>query len=152
VSKFDAATVLDALEYDFTRYGGSKGEIPEPSDKQLLAFMKSLAETMQQAFSREAKTPEGNAVRLQVVTDQKPSEIFNALADLTNEEMLENQRPMMEAISKLCSGTPSVEEIFMVPFRRRMLFVAWLLKELNPEAAGAGSTSLPLPPGLRVGA
>lgn len=121
---FNAGTVVEPLEYDFTRFGGRKSEIPEPSDDQVLKMyseMDTLVKSLAGEFVDLPKNPSAQ-------------DLVESLNQLT---MSESYGPMLEGMtqiySDLCSNAPTVEELNQLPPRIRTLFFQWMAKQMRPE-------------------
>lgn len=127
--KFDAATVVDPLDFTFKPHVNAEGTIREPSDDQIQKFLDAYKE-----LTRE--------LRGQIPEDIDPTDIMammDAMDNLPPDILVESSTKMAEICSKLCSGFPSVEQILALPPRIRNPFYAWLQGEvLNPEAATGG--------------
>lgn len=108
MSGFSAASV-DALEYDFTGFRRQDGQgactgagtIPEPSEAALDAFLAKWGE----------------------LRSMSPEELEAKSATLVNE--------LREALSELCSGTPSLEELKQLPPRVLRGFFRYIMVELT---------------------
>ena len=46
MSKFDAATAVEEMEYDFSKYVGGVGVIPEPTTGQMNTYVVSMRRLM----------------------------------------------------------------------------------------------------------
>lgn len=131
---FNAGTVVEPLEWDFTKYKAGKGVTPEPSDEQLSAFFKAMMAAAQ---------TEGTA-ELQAITDagEDQEKMLAAIAALP-EDALSGAKAMIAPYAALCSGSPSEAQLAKLPPRVRFAFFTWLSGELRPEAsAGAGKPVL----------
>lgn len=121
---FNAASVVEELDYDFTRFGGQKSKIPEPSKDKIVAYYNDLDELLKQVAGEHVKLPD------------KPTaqDLIEAVNLLT---MAESYGPMLDGMtlicSALCSNSPSVEELEQLPPRIRGLFFQWLGEQLRPE-------------------
>jgi hypothetical protein len=128
MSGFDAATVVEPLDYDFTKFGGRKGVIPEPSDAAIGTYYTQLDELLKSIAGEHVKLPD----------NPSPTDLLEALNQLT---MGESYAPMLEGTTeiyaKLCQNSPSVEELNMLPPRIRALFFQWMAKQLRPELDAA---------------
>lgn len=136
--KFDAGSVVDPLDYDFTTVNGykhrrAKGTIPEPTDEMITTFISDLRDLM-----KEAGSVVGDVAGLDLAN---PAEFFQQLDNYDPAKLLDIYKGMAAACSKLCSGQPSAEEIAALPIRIRVRFFQWLQQEVvSPEAVtGAGN-------------
>jgi len=141
--KFDAGSVVDPLDYDFTTVKGyphksAKGTIAEPSDEMITSFIADLRDLM-----KEAGAIVGDVAGLDLAN---PQEFFQQLDGYDPEQLLNVYRGMAAACSKLCSGRPSTEEISDLPMRIRVRFFAWLQQEVvSPEAETGGGVAVVTP-------
>ena len=115
--KFDAARVITSLDYDFTRFGGPKGTVPEPSDPQIFAYSKAMSELGEELG----------------INERDPKKIAAVAASLTETDMMEHAVRQAEITAALCGNHPSAEELMNVPPRVRAAFYGWLSEMLNPE-------------------
>lgn len=151
--QFDASGIVEGLECRLKPYADFDDVIPEPSDRQIAAFLKGLKDLMSGAL---ATMGIGDGTD---VTD--PDQMMKALDDLEPDKFVEVQDGMAALHAALCGevtdgdgnvttpGRPSKEQILAVPMRRRMLFYQWLQTEvMSPEAAapagGGQANHLPL--------
>ena len=133
--KFDAGAVVEPLDFDFTTVKGyphrrAKGDIPEPSDKQIATFLGKIRDIMKQAKG----LAEGSDI-----DPADPMGFLNQLDSYDPDKFLEVFQTMSDAYSELCSGTPSAEEISALPMRVRALFFAWIQGEVVSPEAGPGA-------------
>jgi hypothetical protein len=134
--KFDAGTVVEPLDYDFTTVKGyphhkAKGLIPEPSEKQIASFIGSLRDLMKDAG---AMVDGGDAEDI-----ANPMAFLKQLDSYDPAKFLDLYAGMSTAYADLCSGNPSVEEISALPLRVRLRFFAWLMEEVVSPEAGPGA-------------
>lgn len=126
MSHFDASTAVEVITFDFTKYGGGAGEIPEPTDEVLDNFfqglsitMGNLKESVKDMKDLDATDPESVQAALSAVqegdTMQKVSADLNVL------------------IAGLTQGSPSEEDIQRLPFRVKQAFLGWLTGQFSPE-------------------
>jgi hypothetical protein len=137
---FNAATVVEALDYTFEPYvPGCHGTIKEPSDEQIAEFldgMKALfAEGSQKGLKELEPDAQGNP---------DPESLLAGLDALSSSDTLAMMKKMNAVFSALCSGKPTALQIGKLPLRRRAAFFAWLQREVvSPEAGtGAGNGQL----------
>jgi hypothetical protein len=121
---FDAATAVEPMDWNFDKFGGGTGTVPEPSTEEMKLFQKDFARIMR----------DGNALEM----DSEES------VKLTEEEFEELQTKMSAisdrldvAISTLCKEQPSRAQVALLPFRVKTAFSRWLMEQFNPEAAAA---------------
>lgn len=163
---FNAGTILESLDYDFTALAGSpnnicglaeaKGTIREPTSLQVQAFMQASAREMQR-LRREARaavadsesaaddgTAAGNGTGEPAGDGDVTDEQLAVLADADAKRGSAARRREAAMYSKLCSGEPSADVLLLLPHRIMAEFGRWLVKEvMDPEAVtGAGSPHL----------
>ena len=137
---FDAGEVVSALDWDFTKAGvPATGTVPEPSDKQIGAFLDGLKKLYLSA--QQAGIP-GE------VDVSSPEDMMAALNALTGAAYVKFMSDLAGLFATLCSSQPSKEQLLKLPLRVRQHFYAWVQGEVvNPEAGtGAGNavvTALP---------
>lgn len=104
-----AADAVDVLDFDFTQiprddgngFVGGKGVVAEPSKDRITAFYEAFF-----------------AIR-RLATD--------ITAVPTGDEILD----LAQIVANVCNGTPTYDEIALLPPRYLGAFVRWLLKELT---------------------
>ena len=128
---FDASQ-YGALRYDFKKWGGIMGQIPDPSDEQIEQLMHRLREIAKEFGDEELDgldLDEASASELQAVLD---SDAKLRLADA--------QRALCEAYGELCQGSPDATALLSLPLRVRQGFFGWLQQKLlSGEASAADS-------------
>jgi hypothetical protein len=136
---FNAASVVEPLDYDLTAYvPGRKGVLKEPSDDQLTAFERAFYKETQRLRKLLGPLPDGD----------DPDEYLVALEKRENAavsaEVNRTWKIQAAFYAGLCSGEPSEADIMALPRRVRVHFFRWLREELvNPEAeAGAGTAEV----------
>jgi hypothetical protein len=128
--QFDAEGIVEPIKVRLLPYveGFDWTEIPEPTDRQIGEFMKGLKALMKSALTTMG-VEEGTDLA-------DPDQMVKALDDLEPDKFVEVMQQMAELHSALCSGTPSTEQLMLVPMRRRVHFYSWLQSEvMSPEAA-----------------
>jgi len=139
---FNAATVVEPLDYDFRTKENPKaihGVIKEPNDRQIADYMagvKKLVKTLQSDLPDALQTGSDDLTAL-----------FMAVDDLDPEIIVKFHDEMAGLFAALCSGEPSKEDLLTLPIRIRVVFYGWLQQEvMSPEVApGAGSNVTKLP-------
>lgn len=157
MAKFDAAVEVDALEFDFTAFGGPKGTIPEPTtdtinlyyarSKEALSNFKGVRELM-------------GTNKLEDMTEEQVQEALVKLEDIDPAELGDKMNKMSrQNVAILCGGkmnlppegapegtdpvftggSPTYEELELLPPRVFAAFQAWLVGELAPKK-GARAT------------
>jgi hypothetical protein len=123
---FQAEHIVEPLDYDFRPYVQAHGTIPEPTDKQIAAFLRGLKEVVDVV---QADLPDD-------VSADDPAAVLKAMDNLDPEKTIEQMGKMADVYAGLCSGTPTAEQISALPMRIRSIFFNWLQSEvMSPEAA-----------------
>src|SRR5580765_4958151 len=98
---FNAASIVEPMDYDITKFGGRKSEIPEPSDSQLVKMYADMDELVKELAGSFVELPKNPSAQ----------DLVESLNQLT---LNESYKPMLDGMtriySEVCSGTPSVEE------------------------------------------
>jgi hypothetical protein len=133
---FDASS-YGTLRYDFKRFGGVAGIIPDPSDEQIETFLRRLRE-----IAREFGTDDQQDVDLD---NASAEELTALLEDDANLRIADAQQAMVAAVAELCQGSPNAEQLLRLPFRVRQGFMGWLQRKLmSPEASAADTSGSPV--------
>lgn len=132
MGKFNAGTAVEAMEYDFTDYGGGAGVIPEPSDEVLDAFYQNLALVMDEVQEtvgdlQDLDISNIDAVQKALAATEGTSAIRKVSDSLTT------------LLADLTQGQPSAEDIARLPFRVKQAFMGWLVGQFNPEGGTPAS-------------
>lgn len=133
--KFNAADVVESLEWDFTACGVKhKGVTPEPSDKQIGAFLdglKRLFEDSQDLLPSDLENP-------------TPEQMLEAMSAVTGDAFVELMAETAGLFAELCSNSPSKLQLLDIPMRVRVHFYAYIQNEvINPEVGtGAGTAQV----------
>lgn len=139
---FNAAEVLEPLDYDFTSFNGPdgkplpKGTVPEPSSGAVKAYFRAMKDLAKEA--RRFKDIEKKLGNIDEISDEELAERM-ATVDEAEEGADELQRNQKVALAGLCSDNPSLEVLEALPFRIFMAFNKWLIGEINPKTAAPGS-------------
>lgn len=132
LSGFNAATVVEDLDWTFEPFVQAKGKIKEPNDDQINGFLKDFKAIVAEV---RAKVPT-------VAEDADPVDLMSALDDMDLDSVDELTGKLAGLYAALCSGEPSRETILALPPRRRAMFYGWLQQEvMNPEAAPAAGNA-----------
>lgn len=119
--KFDAGKAVPDLEYDFRKYGGGKGTIPEPSDEIMAKYSRDMAVLANEVSGEDIDPTDIRAV-------------MRAAAEVSESELIEQQEQAAEITAELCQKTPNKDDLMGLPPRVRRAFYGWLNGQLNPEA------------------
>lgn len=117
MSKFNAATAVESMEFDFTAFGGGAGAIPEPSTGQVDQFLKVL-----------------RGMTRTVNPNPTDAEAIEALKAITEDQANEMGNTLKQAMVDLCGGVFSLEDLDRLPYRVFAAFAGWLAGSLRPEA------------------
>lgn len=167
MAAFNAASILESLDWDFTslaeppngitELAGAKGTTPEPTSLQVQAFLQASAREMQRlrrdaraaVAAEEAKEAAAAEAREAGETPPEPppdatGAELAVLADADAKRGIATRKREAAMFSKLCSGNPSTEILLLLPHRVMEAWCGWLMKEvMDPEAVtGAGSPQL----------
>jgi len=131
---FDAGSVVESLEWDFTRAGvKAKGITPEPTDATIGRFLDGLKTLYEDAQKLGATGEEADS----------PEQMLEALSALTGEAFVEFMAKTAELFAGLCSDKPTKEQLLALPLRVRAHFYAWIQSEVvNPEVGPGGGTAV----------
>lgn len=133
MGKFVAATAVEALEFDFTKYeDGAEGVIPEPSTAQLETYFESMKEMVKGIRTLQSKA-KSLTVSKEAGEDVSDEEMDEILAEMDEVSFAEFQNEMAGAVAELCSQTPSTDLINKLPFRVKQAFIQWITGEFRPE-------------------
>src|SRR5581483_4983800 len=132
MAQFDAASVVEPLDYDFTHFRAGKGTIKEPSDEQIRLF--GIQQVIQQRKIVQASPDLDD----DATVDDRLAAIEKAGQ---SEALVSYAADEAAAYADLCSGKPSVAELLKLPPRVRNAFYKWLRDEINPEAEAGGGTA-----------
>lgn len=123
---FNAAEVVEALDFDFTSFDGPKGTIPEPSSKQVKKFFNTVRDISivirrgQKDFNEE-----------EIIEDADHAATVLAALDETSEE---HNTKMYNNVVMVCSNAFTREQLEALPFRVQNAFITWLTNQISPEA------------------
>jgi hypothetical protein len=128
---FDAGTIVDALEWDFTKYGAGSGTAPEPTDQMIERFKRKFFHIAKGTSAQAAK-------QLQLLSEEEaetPKTLTDAIATLDtvrgdNAAEAELRKALIQICAEVCSNEPRVDQLDKLPHRPLQAFVGWLLGEL----------------------
>lgn len=126
---FDAATAVEPMDYDFTKYAvdeqgkplsGAKGTVPEPSQDEFRTYTRALTEIQGdfKALEKEFEKDDLSVAELKKLGD-------------TAEKL---GKKIDKLVGTLCHNVPSEEIVAMLPFRVKNAFSKWLQSEFAPKA------------------
>lgn len=136
MGSFDAATAVEQLDYDFTAYDADKGVIPEPSTGQMEAYFNEVREIAQRArkLQESAKKMQEREKSGDAMSDEEAQEVLAAMDEFS---LAKFQSEMSAAIARLCSDSPSEDQLAKLPHRVLQAFMKWISGEFRPEAGVA---------------
>lgn len=129
MTKFDAVAAVEAMEIDFTAFGGPAVQIPEPSNAQVETFIRFVATSANRV--RDMAT-EAQKKELEGLSDDEVMATATAEGKVIEQELY-------QSLVDVCSGVITIEEIKALPYRVQNAFAAWLARELNPESHGVAT-------------
>lgn len=132
MAAFNAATVVEALDWDFRPYVKAHGTVDEPTDAQINAFLDATKALM---GSITGRLPED-------IDTGNPVAVLAAVDDLDVAVVNDFHQQLAMTFSALCSGTPTPEMLLGLPMRIRNIFYGWLRQEvMSPEAVPGGGNA-----------
>jgi hypothetical protein len=131
--KFDADSIDGDLEYDFSKWGGPSGTVPEPPQHAVRGLMKRISRVFKDSGLRK-EDEEDNIT---------PGEVAETMDRVEDDEMFEKLNiELLDALAMVCGGSPSKEELEKLPYRPFMGFFGYLIGNLtNPEGSTSGTTN-----------
>jgi hypothetical protein len=132
---FNAGEVLPDLDWDFTKFGQGSGTTPEPSARQLRVYRKEFQSLMTAARGSLANEVEA---RIKAVERGEVPDVISLDQALADMGQFSGDEPVVEAmedtlcemVAKVCSNTPSKEQLLGLPMRIRLAFFGWLNGQL----------------------
>ena len=131
---FNAANIVEPLDYDFTAIKGLenvKGTIPEPTSLQVQTFLT--------ASRKEADRNQRDLGITGDAEDMTKEQILAVLDKASPSRTQAAKKREAEIFSDLCSGTPTAGQLLELPHRIMIEFAKWVTKEvLDPEVSTGG--------------
>lgn len=125
MGSFNAAAAVEPLEYDFTAYmDGVQGVIPEPSQGQVSAYFREIAEAVDEVKGLREKVAAIQNENGEV--DEENVDVAELMEEMKSFNMDETLGKITRATATLCSDQPSYEQIDGLPFRVRQAFIKWV--------------------------
>lgn len=136
MAKFDAGAAVEALDYDFTAFGGKEGTIPEPSSGAVKGYFRSMKD-----LAKEMRKFKGIAEQIgdvEGLTDEEITARMSMIEEAEEgvDELQEKQKHML---ASLCGGEITYDDLDRLPFRVFQAFNTWLLGEITPKKTTPGS-------------
>lgn len=130
MAKFGAHSV-SSIEYDFSKWNGPKGSVPEPSDAAIKQFFKAVKEAA-------SKLDDVNATEI----EDNPEAVSGMLESLNEDSLFEIADDIADAIGEMSNGQPSSGQVKALPFRVKQAFFGFLMGEIQaPEGSSGGTTT-----------
>jgi len=127
-ASFDAGTVIEPLEWNFEKYGGGSGVIPEPTDRQFAQFQKSIKSLLESSGMMPlARAAAGGNIN--------PADALKLMSEMPEGGLDKLNDQMVEIISVFTSNCPSAEQINRLPMRVRQAFMGWVMGQFGPKAS-----------------
>jgi hypothetical protein len=133
---FNAATVVEPLDYTLVPFVNKSGQIKEPSDRQIADFLEGLKTVM-----RDADKSGINNENL--ADDADPAAMLAALDQLSGDALVQVLDDLTGLFATLCSGEPAKTDLLAMPLRHRTAFFAWLMSEVVSPEGGTVAGTLP---------
>lgn len=132
--KFDADSIGGDLEYDFTKWGGPKGVVPEPPRAAVNGMMKKISSAFKEVGLRDEDADDESLT---------PDQVASTMDKVEDEEMFEKLNDhLLGALADVCGGSPTREQLDALPYRPFMGFFGYLIGNLtNPEGSTPGTKS-----------
>lgn len=141
MAKFNAATALDPVEFDFSKYNGPVGEIPEPSQGQVEEFFDRIGNLRKFASKIERDVKEA--------AEEGEEALDEYIENLPQAELNKFKEEISLWISELCSGFPSRADVDALPYRVFSAFLVFLLQEYGPKDVNGPTTASGRPSATR---
>lgn len=129
---FDAASVVEPLDYTLRPHVDKAGTIREPNDRQIADYLGGYQKLIR---DYRGQLPD------QLVAGVSPDigAVLDAATELDTEVVLKLNADVAALVAALCSNDPSKDDILGLPPRIRGMFCSWVQKEvMSPEAAPGG--------------
>lgn len=144
MSRFDAATAVEAMEYDFTKYGGSVGEIPEPTTGQMNDFMVGMRRLLAEYRSQMPTQDDDDEKDPRDMSSEELGQMMDSLEDNMALAAEFNEKSIL-LTAEFCSHQPSTDELSKLPMRVMRAFSKWLMQQINPKEEEEKGTIRALP-------
>lgn len=156
MAKFDSATAVELLEFDFSKHGGSKGEVQEPTTGQVNRFFGEMRQVIHEVRGMQGKTAD-LGTSMEDLTEEEIAERMAAIEEAT-EGAEHYQQRTVELLAQLCGaewtddgedarvlvgGSPSYEDLSKLPYRVLQAFSRWMVESIRPKETTQGTRPLP---------
>lgn len=133
---FDAASVVEPLDYTLRPHVDKAGTIREPNDRQIADYLAGYQQMIRDYRDRlpdELVAGGGNP---------DVGAVLDAATELDTELVIKLNADVAALVAGLCSNDPSKDDILGLPPRIRSMFCAWVQKEvMSPEAVPGGGNA-----------
>lgn len=130
---FNAGEILEPLDYDFSKYDGPVGTVPEPSSGAVKGYFRAMKNLAKEARKfKDIEKALGDEEEIDSLPDEELAERMSML-DEAEEGVDMLQKQQKEALAALCSNQPSFDELDRLPHRVFQAFNKWLIGEINPK-------------------
>jgi hypothetical protein len=133
---FNAATVVEPLDYRLEPFVQKHGRIKEPSDRQIADFLEGLKGAMKLA---DEALPGAETLD----TEADPAAMLAVLDQLSGDALVRVLDELTGLYATLCSGDPSKEDLLALPLRHRTAFFGWLMGEVVSPEGGTAAGGMP---------
>jgi acyl-CoA reductase-like NAD-dependent aldehyde dehydrogenase len=155
MAKFIPSEHVERLEYDFTEYGGEAGTIAEPTTGQVNQFFNNMKSMFKEVRNLAKMAESAGNANIEDMTEEQVAEQMGAV-DEASEAATEFQARTIEALAELCGakwedgedddekkvlvgGSPSLQQLELLPYRVMQAFSTWLLGEIRPKKTTPGT-------------
>jgi hypothetical protein len=148
MAKFNAATAVEKLEYDFTHYNGGKGGINEPTTGRVNSFFANSKALIKEVREIKGMAEQLEGVDIDSLSDEDSAKVLNQIDEASAGAELFQQRTV-ENLALLCGaewvegdektppelvgGAPSFDELSRLPYRVLQAFSEWLIQQIQPK-------------------
>jgi hypothetical protein len=134
--EFNADSIGGDIKYNFEKWGGPKGIVPEPTRAQVNNLMKAVTMAFKDA-GLAPNTEEGEVL--------SPDQVADTMNKVEDPEMFEKLTTvLLDCLAEVCGGSPSREVLEALPYRPFQGFFGYLIGNLtNPESSAPGTNSSP---------
>lgn len=128
----DTVTLPEAVTFDFTGFGvDAAGSIPEPSEKQIRDFFRTIKSIYDGDDSDVAEF-------------DNPLAYIDIIDKTSEEEFAAMKTRVLDAVAALCSNTPTAEQMGQLPSYVAGKFFTYVFQAFtNPEGRTAASKPSP---------
>jgi hypothetical protein len=125
VATFNAGTEVEPIQYDFTFCDAGKGTVPEPSEDQLEAWTRGVAELGLAALAA-AGGDDGEQMSTR--------EWLARQVEIPPGSLRQDAEKAAQVYAAVCSNQPSADDLMKLPIRYRTAFYGWLSGQFRRAA------------------